>query len=47
MVRIRENMQKQLISHDVDTQLLRIGRLGTVRMFAGLINVLWAKANAP
>ena len=47
MVRIRENMQKQLISHDVETQLLRTGYSGTVRIFAGLINVLWAKANAP
>ena len=47
MVRIRENMQKQLRSHDVDGQLLRTGLLGTVRMFVGLINVLGAKEPAP
>lgn len=48
MVQIRENWQKQLISHDVDTQLLRTGlTLGTVRMFVGIINVLGVKEPAP
>jgi len=46
MVQIRENMQKQLISHDVDTQLLRTGRLGTI-MFVCIINVLGVKEPAP
>ncbi|MHC4124098.1 MAG: hypothetical protein ACYSSI_11030 [Planctomycetota bacterium] len=47
MARIRENTQKQLRSHDVDTQLLRTGRLGTVRMFVCIINVLGIKEPAP
>lgn len=47
MVQIRENVQKQLSSHDVDVQLLCAGRGGTVRMLAGLIIVLWERANAP
>ena len=47
MVQIRENMQKQLRSHDVDTQLLRTGWLGTVRMFIYIINVLGVKEPAP
>ncbi len=48
MVQIRKNQQKQLTSHHVDMQLLRADfTLGTVRMFVGLINVLWVEANAP
>ncbi len=47
MVQIREKMQRQLTSHDVDTQLLRTGlTLGTVRMFICII-VLDVKESAP
>ena len=48
MVKIRENMQKQLTSHDVDTQLLCTGlTLGTRIMFVGIINLLGIKEPAP
>ena len=48
MVRIRENMQKQLISRIADTQLLRTRLyLGTAETFVGIINVLWSKETAP
>ena len=48
MVVIRENRQKQLRSHDVDTQLLRADlTLGAVQMFVGIVHALGIKELAP
>ena len=47
MVQIRENWQRLLTSHDVDTQLLCAGlALGTV-MYVGITNLLGVKEPAP
>ncbi len=48
MVQIRENWQKQLTSRIADAGLLHTDlALGTVRMFACIINVLQIKESAP
>lgn len=48
MIQIRENRQKQLTSHYVDTQLLRTDLSTSIcRMFVCVINMLWEKESAP
>lgn len=48
MVQIRENRQKQSISHHADAGLLRTDlALGAIRMFVCIINVLGVKDDAP